>query len=168
MKLVVVASDPALLEQAGLLAREHQVPVFLASSSEPVEVEEASPAGDLTQAEAETLNQLRQLGGVATVSRLADVMHLEPSATTNRLVNVERKGYVHRVKRGRKEGDLFIDPRTRRQSLAGSGLDPDQPRMREALLDEGIHSNPYDRSRIRLEGDAAKRAQEIIRRNRSK
>ncbi len=168
LKLVVVASDPAVLEQIGLLAREHSLPLFLATSRDPAEVEEATPVGDLTPAEFETLDQLHGLGGVATVSGLAEAMDLEPSATNNRLVNVERKGYLHRIKRGRQQGDLFVDPRTRRQALIGAEKEPNGPRMREALLDEGIRSNPYDRSRLTLDGAAAKRAQEIIRRGSSK
>jgi MarR family len=168
LKLVVAASDPAILEQIGLLAREHSLPIYLSSSQEPHDVEEATPVGDLTPAELETLNQLRQLGGMATVSRLAEMMNLEATATTNRVVNVEKKGYVHRIRRGRQQGDLFVDPRTRRQAVAGAEIDPGIPGMREALLDEGIRSNPYEPPKALLRGDAAKRAQEIIRRGSGK
>jgi hypothetical protein len=162
MKVVLVASDPATREIVGLLAQAHSLPVYLASSFDPVMVEEAAPVGDLTAAEVETLDQLRSLGGIATVARVAELMDLEPSAATNRLVNVERKGYLHRIKRGRRQGDLFVDPRTQRQALS-SGVGGEAPRMREALLDAGIRSDPYERKRLKLEGEAARRAQEIIR-----
>jgi hypothetical protein len=164
LKLVVIASDPAIFEQIGLLAREHLLPIYLATSRDPADVEEATPVGDLTAAELETLNQLRQLGGMATVSRLAEMMNLEATATTNRVVNVEKKGYVHRIRRGRQQGDLFVDPRTRRQAMVGMDIDPGAPGLRDALLEEGIRSNPYERPRATLKGAAAKRAQEIIRR----
>lgn len=161
LKLVLVTSDPAIREIAGLLAQAHSFPLYVASSRDPSDVERAIPVGDLTAAETETLEQLRALGGMATVARVAEAMALEASAATNRLVNVERKGYLHRIKRGRRQGDLFVDPRTRRQAISS----PFQaaPKMREALLDAGIRTNPYDRSRLKLDGEAARRAQEIIR-----
>jgi len=125
MKVVIVSSDPAVLEQTSLLARKHQLPLFLATSRDPAAVEQAIPAGDLTPAEAETLNCIRSLGGVTTVSKLAEAMHLETNAATNRLVNVDRKGYVYRIKRKRQLGDLFVDPRTRRQALVANDFDRD-------------------------------------------
>ena len=80
------------------------------------------------------------------------------------MVNVEQKGYLHRVKRGRKKGDLFLDPLTRRPGLSGT-WETAAPTMRDALIDVGIRSNPYDRRDLELEGKAADRAREIIRRN---
>jgi hypothetical protein len=163
IKLVLVSSDPAVVEQANLLAREHQLPLFIASSRDPAAIEEAVPAGDLTLAERETLGALRRLGGLATVSRFAEAMDLEPSAATNRLVNVDRKGYLYRVERGRRLGDVFVDPRIRRQALVGGDLEDETP---PALA--GAHGGepPPSRARIDLEGEAARRAQEIIRRRR--
>lgn len=161
LKLVLVADDPATREIVGLLAREHSLPVYLASSFDPESVEEADPVGSLTAAELETLEQLRALGGVASVVRMAELLELEPNAATNRLVNVERKGYLHRIKRGRRQGDLFVDPRTQRAALSG---DEDRPLMREALLKGGIQTDPYDRSPLKLQDEAARLAQEIIRR----
>jgi hypothetical protein len=162
LKLVLVASDPATREIVGLLAQAHSLPIYLASSYDPSVVEEALPVGDLTPAEVQTIEQLRLLGGLATAARVAELMDLEPSAATNRLVNVERKGYLHRIKRTRPQGDLFVDPRTRRQAISGGGSE-DLPKMREALLDAGIRANPYEGSRLKLEGEAARRAQQIIR-----
>ncbi len=164
MKLVVVTSDPAVREIVELLANAHSLPIYLADSIDPSAVEDAAPAGDLTKADTETLAELNSLGGMATVTRIAEAMHLEPTAATNRLVNVEKKGYLHRIKRGGRQGDLFVDPRTRRQAVAGVGPEGEGPRMREALLDSGIQTDPYEAKPLKLEGAAARRAQEIIRR----
>ncbi|MEJ7786478.1 MAG: hypothetical protein WKF96_16875 [Solirubrobacteraceae bacterium] len=54
---------------------------------------------------------MRRLGGRVTVANFAHATKLEPSAATNRLVNVSTKGYVHRVERSRRDGVLFVDPR---------------------------------------------------------
>jgi hypothetical protein len=72
---------------------------------------EAEAVGVLTATERETLEILRQLGGRVTVANFADASGLEPSAATNRLVNVAQKGFVHRVERPRRDGLLFVDPR---------------------------------------------------------
>lgn len=164
LKLILVASDPATREIVELLARAHSLPIYVADSFDPSEVEDAIPVGDLTKAEMETLAQLSALGGMATVTRVAEVMDLEPTAATNRLVNVEKKGYLHRIRRGGRQGDLFVDPRTRRQAIGGIGSEERAPGIREALLDSGIRTNPYETSHLKLEGEAARRAQEILRR----
>jgi hypothetical protein len=142
MKLIIATPDDAVREAIALLAREHELPIFVAHSAEPTDVFEARAAGDLTETERQTLEQLRRLGGQATVSVLADSLHLEPSAAHNRLVNVERKGYIFRVERGRREGDLFVDPRT--------------------------PADPFGRAPLMLEGDAGARAAEIVRERRGR
>jgi hypothetical protein len=161
MKVVIVSADPALLEQVAFLAREHQLPIFIATSRDPAAVEKAIPAGDLTPSESETLNYVRDLGGMTTVARLADAMNLETNAATNRLVNVDRKGYLYRIKRNRQLGDLFVDPRTRRQALVGGDLERDTGVTTKIPGDE----DEYNRSALDVQGQA-KRAQEIIRRRR--
>jgi DNA-binding MarR family transcriptional regulator len=137
MKLVIATPDDAVRETIALLAREHQLPLFVSRSADPVDVYEASAAGDLTETERQTLEQLRRLGGSATVAELAEALALEPSAAHNRLANVEGKGFLFRVERGRREGDLFVDPRT--------------------------PADPYGRSTLTLEGEAGERAAELIR-----
>lgn len=162
MKLVVVSSDPAVLEAVSLLSREHELPIFIASSRDPGAVEAAAPAGDLTPAEQETLAVLRELGGIVTISRLAEEMDLEPTAANNRLVNVVRKGYIHRIGRSRQLGDLFVDPRTRREALVAGELE------RDAVSGERAPRAgfAFERSPARSGDEAARRAQEIIRRHR--
>lgn len=47
------------------------------------------------------------------------------------------------------------------------GIEPDEgraPPLRKALRDAGISTDPYDRSHLILEGEAAKRAAEIVKR----
>lgn len=164
LKLVLVVTDDATREFIALLSREYGWPMYVARSTDPGDVEEAEPLGDLTAAELETLSEVRNLGGKATVANLAAVLDLEPSAATNRLVNIERKGYLHRFKRPRRVGDLFVDPTTRREAfIAGEGTE-DVPEMRGALLRGGIRANPYSRRRIELDQEAAERAREILRR----
>lgn len=164
LRIVITAPDEATAEVLALLAEKHDLPLFIAQSSRPEDVEDAVPAGSLTTAEAETLDGLRDLGGGVTAAGYAGVFGLTPNAANNRLLNLERKGYVLRVKRSRKTGDLYIDPRA-------AGIDAPNPSMpeirpmRDALLTAGIRSDPYDRSRkVVLEGDAAERAAEILRR----
>jgi hypothetical protein len=162
-KLVVATPDPAVQEMSALLARRYQIPLFLATS--PDDVRRAVPAGDLTEADVETLEELRAFGSVMTVSSLAGAVGLQASAANNRLVNVERKGFVLRVKRGRDEGDLFVDPRvpfmTPLVSSRGSEMTP----MRQSLLEAGIRSDPYAHPPRAVEGEAAERLSEILRRN---
>jgi hypothetical protein len=161
MKVVIVSSDPAVLEQVALLAREHKLPLFLAASRDPSAIEQAIPAGNLTPSEVETLNYIRDLGGITTVARLAEAMNLESNAATNRLVNVDRKGYLYRIKRNRQIGDLFVDPRTRRQAVIAVDLER-EPGVIAKTPGSEVES---DSGQLTLEGSAAELAQEIIRRN---
>jgi hypothetical protein len=156
IKVVVVTTDPDIAELVDLIAREAGFSIFIADSPE---IELARPAGDLTPAERETLNTLHQFGGRTTVSAFAGHIGIETTAANNRLVNLDRKGYLYRIKRGRRDGDLFVDPRTPPDVVFS-----DAPFAREALLSAGIRSNPYDTAPATLEGDAAERAAEILRR----
>jgi hypothetical protein len=110
-RFVVVTSDPATQELVGLLAKAHEIPLFLATSSDWVDVGRAVAAGDITSSERETLEHIRRAGGQVTSAMVASIVDIEPSAATNRLVNLERKGYVYRFHRDRRTGDLFVDPR---------------------------------------------------------
>jgi hypothetical protein len=161
LRLVVATEDDAVAEFVGLLAREHELPLFVARSSAAEDVALARPVGDLTAAERDTLQQLHGLGGVASVAWFAQVAGMEPSAATNRLVNLHRKGYVHRLPRNRRQGDLFFDPRASTDVIP---VAEPSPMMREALQAQGIDSDPYDTSRVVLEGESAQRAAEILKR----
>jgi hypothetical protein len=165
VRLVIAAEDPSVAEMVRLLGKEYDLPIFVARSSRPDDVERAEPVGDLTAGERDTLEELRGVGGGATVAALAGAVGLAPSAANNRLTNLERKGYVYRVKRARNSGDIYLDPRAGAEDvLFGSIGAAEAPPLRSALLAAGIRSNPYDRSRIDLSGEAAKRAAEILRR----
>jgi uncharacterized membrane protein len=80
-------------------------------SDSPDDLQSARPVGDLTATERSTLELLKDVGGRATASDLADRAGIEATAAGNRLVNLVRKGYVYRWERPRREGDLFLDPR---------------------------------------------------------
>jgi hypothetical protein len=164
LKVIIVASEAATRNYVELVARANQFPIFVADSIEAPEVEEALPVGDLTEADLDTLNVLHEIGGSTTVSQFASWAGLEPSAANNRLTNVDRKGYLLRIKRGRRKGDLYIDPRARWESVISA--DVDRPPMRQALREAGIETNPYAR-REKDEATAAGRAREIVRGDRS-
>jgi DNA-binding MarR family transcriptional regulator len=160
-RLVVATPDHAVREMSALLALRYRIPLFLASS--PDSVFDAVPVGDLTGADFETLEELRSAGSVTTVSSLAGSVGLQPTAANNRLVNVERKGFVLRVRRGRDEGDLFVDPRVPFMTpLTSSRLDSIP--MRQSLHDAGISSDPYAHPPREVEGEAAEHLAELLRR----
>lgn len=160
-RVVITTLNPAVAEVISLLAREHDLPIFLAAT--PADVDRAQPAGDLTTSEAETLEHLHILGGRATASALAGSFGIAANAASNRLNNLERMGYLFRVRRSRRDGDEYLDPRANlpdTQELRRLAVKP----MRSALIASGIESDPYDRTRIVLEGDQAERAAGILRR----
>lgn len=165
LKIVIAAEDEAVAEVVRLLGHKYDLPLFLARSSRPEDVEQAEPVGELTRGERDTLDELRDVGGGATVAALAGAIGIGASAANNRLTNLERKGYVYRLKRARSYGDIYVDPRASAEELLfGTAEESEVPPPRSALLAAGIRSNPYDRSRIELSGEAAERAAEILRR----
>jgi hypothetical protein len=163
-RLVVATSDPAVQESCALLARTYQIPLYLATSSRAEDVFHAIPAGDLTEADVETLEEVRASGSVITASGLAGAVGLQATAANNRLVNVERKGFVLRVRRGRDEGDLFVDPRVAFMTPLASSRAAEALPMRQALFDAGIRSDPYAHPPRTVEGEAADPLAEILRR----
>lgn len=108
-KLVVCTPDERLRNLIGGLAILHSIAFYVCAS--PAELQRAVPVG-ASQTEQESLTLLQSLGGMASASIFAAQASLQLSAASNRLVNLEKRGYVHRVKRGGGEGDLFVDPRT--------------------------------------------------------
>ncbi len=109
LAVVLCTEDEGMREVLRSLAQTYDLALFVAPSVE--RLSEAEPLGSLTPTEHETLDVLRRLGGRVTVANFAQATGLEPSAATNRLVNVFQKGFVHRVERPRREGLLFVDPR---------------------------------------------------------
>ncbi len=112
LALVVCTQDEGTRTVVRALAQSHGVPLFLAESAS--ELGDAEPAGPLTPTERETLAVVHRLGGRTTISSFADATGLEANAATNRLVNVLNKGFVQRVERPRRQGQLFLDPRAAR------------------------------------------------------
>lgn len=115
--LVVCTHDSGVADFLRYLAREHALPLFVASST--AALGEAQPLGDLTSTEQTTLNLLLEQGGAATASELAHWIGLGPTAAGNRLVNLARKGFLYRQTQPRREGDLFVDPRAATAASAG-------------------------------------------------
>jgi hypothetical protein len=109
LAVVLCTTDEAVRTIVRAVAETHDLALFLAPSAD--RLSEAEAVGTLTATERETLEILRRLGGRVTVASFAEASGLEPSAATNRLVNVAKKGFVHRVERPRREGLLFVDPR---------------------------------------------------------
>lgn len=159
-RVVITTRNPYVAELIALLARKYSLPIFIAAS--PDDVDNAEPAGELTASEMETFHQLQILGGRSTAAALALSAGIAANAANNRLNKLERKGYLLRVRRGRREGDEYLDPRSETdvQELRRMAVKP----MRAALVESGIESDPYDRADIVLEGEGAERAAEILRR----
>jgi DNA-binding MarR family transcriptional regulator len=132
--LVICTQDDAVRTVLRALAQAQSLPIFLARS--PSELYDAEPAGSLTPTEKETLEVLRRLGGRTTVSTFAQATSLEPNAATNRLVNVVNKGFVQRVERPRRQGQLFVDPRA-----ATPVEDPADPTSGDFRVPEPVRSD---------------------------
>ncbi|MCY3557096.1 MAG: hypothetical protein OXH13_00430 [Chloroflexi bacterium] len=110
VRLVVTTADPGVSDFVRYMAQAHQLPLYLSFS--PLDLHEAMPVGGLTRTEISTLDTVFALGGHVTASVLAEAAGIGPSAATNRLVNLDREGYLLRQPRGRREGDLFVEPRS--------------------------------------------------------
>ena len=109
--LVVRSSDPGVDDFIRYMAQVHQLPLYLSHSPSNL-LWEVTPVGDLTETERSTLDTIIGLAGEVTASSLAAMENIKPSAATNRLVNLDREGYLFRQPRGRREGDVYIEPRS--------------------------------------------------------
>ena len=92
------------------LAESQGLSFFIADAVDAIS--DAEPAGPLTAAQIDTLERLRKLGGQATASVFAAEASLEPSAATNRLVGLRDIGLVQVHGRSRREGAMYLDPRS--------------------------------------------------------
>lgn len=110
VRLVISTTNQGVGDFVRYMAQAHDLALYLSSS--PFDLREATPAGDLTATERRTLDTIVLLGGQVTASRLAATEGIRPSAATNRLVNLDREGYLLRQQRGRREGDVYIEPRS--------------------------------------------------------
>ena len=110
VRLVISTTDPGVSDFIRYMAQAHQLPLYLSRS--PFDLREGAPVGALTRTERSTLDTINVLGGQVTASKLAVTEGIRPSAAANRLVNLDRAGYLVRHQRGRREGDLYIEPRS--------------------------------------------------------
>ena len=94
----------------GDVAGSRDIALFVCSSS--ADLKDAEPAGVFTAKDRETLRLVSQAGGTVTASSLAERVNIEKTAAGNRLVSLQRKGYLQRVEQPHPAGDLFIDPRS--------------------------------------------------------
>lgn len=160
--VVFITPDEALRRAIVALARHHGFPFYVAPSRKPDDLRNAVAAQELNPAESETLEAIANHGGHATAAQLATSLSLEAPAVNNRVTNLTRRGLVYKVERNRRQGAEYIDPRH---------LDTDvfvvhgaRPEPGSALRVAGIHTDPYDTSPLEVDGDAAARAAEILRR----
>jgi hypothetical protein len=113
--LVIITNDPATRIFVESLASANSLPIFVSSSPEAAastnDLQEAQAVGDITPTDEQTLEIFAKSGGELTASEFAVLAKLKPTAATNRLVTLSRKGYLRRVQRPGRDGDLFVDPR---------------------------------------------------------
>ncbi len=124
--VVVVTSDAATVGYLEWLAQHHEVSFFIAASID-TPLDEARPVGALSATENDTLDLVRRAGGTVTSSGLAGIGGIEVNAAVNRLTKLARKGFVQRVPRTRREGDMYFDARVaaeriRCATMASPGL----------------------------------------------
>lgn len=120
MVLGIVSSDEPVVHYVESLAEKHGFSMFVASQVEEA-LESSSPVGKLTSGEASTLEAVRELGGRVTSSELAKALELELAAAGNRLAKLEKKGYLLRIPRAPREGDIYVDPRGALNLVAARG-----------------------------------------------
>lgn len=107
-KLVVCSPDAGVRHAISGLALLHGIGVYVCDSIHALHA--AQPVG-MTPTEQNSFELIQKIGGAVSASVFAAKAGLEPSAASNRLVNLEKRGFVHRVRRSGREGDLFVDPR---------------------------------------------------------
>lgn len=108
--LFICSEDEDTRNVIGDIATAQNIAMFVCASSS--ELAEAEPVGVLTANDAETLELVAETGGTVTALSLANHIGIEKTAAGNRLVSLQKKGYLQRVPRPHPEGDLFVDPRS--------------------------------------------------------
>jgi hypothetical protein len=104
--LVVATKQDSVARIVEMLAETEDLPMYVTRL--PADVLNARPAGRLTPTERDSLLTLDHLGGLVTANGFAMETALELTAAGNRLSNLARRGYVLRLSRSRREGDLFF------------------------------------------------------------
>jgi len=92
------------------IAESQSVAIFLCSTYEDVRY--ADPVGDLTPSDLETLDFVFNEGGTVNAQDLANRDGIEQTTAGNRLISLQKKGYVLRIEQPHPAGDFFIDPRS--------------------------------------------------------
>ena len=110
VRLVISTADPGVADFLRYMAQAHRLPLYLCRS--PFDHHQATPIGSLTKTASNTLDTIIMLGGRVTASMLAEAEGIKPTAAINRLVNLDREGYLIRQPRGHREGDFYIEPRS--------------------------------------------------------
>ena len=110
VRLVISTTDQGVSDVIRYMAQVHHLPLYMSHS--PFDLREGTPVGSLTRTERDTLDTINVLGGQVTASSLAATERIRPSAAANRLVNLDRQGYLVRQPRGRREGDVYVEPRS--------------------------------------------------------
>ena len=108
--LFICSEDEDTRSVIGDIAAAQNIAVFVCTSS--ADLEDAEPVGLLTAKDLETLELVSNAGGTVTAMSLSTDIGIEKTAAGNRLVSLQKKGYLQRVERPHPEGDLFVDPRS--------------------------------------------------------
>ncbi len=106
--LFICSEDEDTRSVIGDVAASRNVALFVCSSS--ADLKDAEPVGVLTAKDRETLHLVSQAGGTVTALSLAEQVNIEKTAAGNRLVTLQKKGYLQRVEQPHPAGDLFVDP----------------------------------------------------------
>ena len=108
--LFICSEDEDTRSVIGDIAASKNVAMFVSSSSN--DLTHAEPVGVLTARDHETLRLVSEAGGTVTALGFADRVGIKKTAAGNRLVSLNKKGYLQRVERPHPAGDLFVDPRS--------------------------------------------------------
>ena len=108
--LFVCSEDKDTRRVVGDIATSQNIAMFVCTSSS--ELADAEPVGMLTANDAETLELVAETGGTVSAESLAAHIGIRKTAAGNRLVSLQKKGYLQRVKRPHPAADLFVDPRS--------------------------------------------------------
>ena len=142
--LIICTTDPGVRDFISYMAQVHQLPLYLTHS--PFDLREGTPVGDLTKTETSTLNAIHEMGGQVTASSLAVTEGIKPSAAANRLVNLDREGYLVRQPRGRREGDLYVEPRSATSTPVESDLYVDPRFATTSPVENDLYVDPKSAS----------------------
>ena len=147
IRLVISTTDPGVGDFIRYMAHVHQLPLYLSDS--PFDLRKGTPVGALTKTERSTLDTINALGGQVTASKLSVTERIGPSAAVNRLVNLDREGYLVRFQRGRREGDLYFEPRSATSTpmvfeepfeISESGTGPGKPIWSNVVAEVGLEA----------------------------